>query len=135
MLEPHALATQDTVATPAQEHAQRVLQASINLQEAMVIARTALRASTGLTRDKRLKHRARPAAWASTGSLQDKRLKHRARPAARASTGWKQEDLLRHPARHVPRSRPHLLRAVFEPHALARQATVGTPAQEYAQRA
>ncbi len=135
MLEPHALATQDTVATPAQEHAQRVLQASINLQEGMVIAQTALRASTGLLRDKPLKHRARPAAWASTGLLQDNPLNHRARPATRASTGWKQEDLPRHPARHVSQSRPRLLRVLLEPHALARQATVGTPAQEYAQRA
>ena len=43
---PPALATQATVATPAQEHAQLVLQASTNLQQAMVIARTAARAST-----------------------------------------------------------------------------------------
>ena len=40
--------TQATGLSPAREHAQRVLQASTNLQQAMVIARTALRASTGL---------------------------------------------------------------------------------------
>ncbi len=135
MLEPHALAMQATVATPAQEHAQRVLQASTNLQEAMVIARTVLQASMGLLRDKPLRHRARPAAWASTGLLQDKRLKHRALPAARASTRWKQEDQLRHRARSVSRTRTRVLRAVLEPHALAMQATVETPAQEYAQLA
>ncbi len=100
-----------------------------------MIARTVLRASTGLLRDKQLKHRARPAAWASTGLLQDKQLKHRARTASRASTRWKQEDPLRHPARPVLRTRSRLLRAVLEPHARAMQATVETPAQEYAQRA
>jgi hypothetical protein len=47
VLEPPALATQGTVATPAQEHAQRVLQASTNLLQAIVIARTAAQASTG----------------------------------------------------------------------------------------
>ena len=48
VLEPPALATQATVATPVtQEHAQRVLQASTNLLQAMVIARTVERASTG----------------------------------------------------------------------------------------
>ncbi len=95
VLEPHALAMQATVGTPAQGIAQRAEQASTNLQEAMVIARTALRASTG--------------------PLQDKPL--------------------RHPARYVPRTRPRLLRAVLEPHAFARQATVGTPAQEHVHRA
>ena len=100
-----------------------------------MIARTVLRASTGLLQDEPLRHLARSAVWASTGLLQDKPLKHRARPASRASTGWKQEDPLRHPARSVPRTRTRLLRAVLEPHALAMQATVGTPAQEYAQRA
>jgi hypothetical protein len=59
VLKPHALAMQATVETPAQEHAQRVLQASTNQQEAMVIALTVLRASTGLLRDKQLKHRVR----------------------------------------------------------------------------
>ncbi len=98
-----------------------------------MIARTVLRASTGLLRDKQLRPRARSAAWASTGLLQDKQLKHLARPAALASTGWKQEDPLRHPARSVPRTRTRLLRAVLEPHALAMQATVETPAQEHAQ--
>jgi hypothetical protein len=134
VLEPHALAMQATVGTPAQGIAQRAYQASGNQQEAMVIARTVLRASTGWLRDEPLKHRARSAAWASTGLLQDKQLKHRARSAAMASTGWKQEDPLRHPARSVPRTRTRLLRAVLEPHALAMQATVGTPAQGIAQR-
>ncbi len=101
----------------------------------MLIARTVLQASTGFLKDRPLKHLARPAVWASTGLLKDKPLKHRARPAARASTGWKQEDPLRHPAQSVPRTRTRLLRAVLEPHALAMQATVGTPAQEHAQRA
>ena len=95
VLEPPALATQATVATLAQEHVQRVLQASTNLQEGMVLARTALRASTGLLQDK----------------------------------------LLRHPARPVLRTRPRLLIAVLEPHALVMQATVATPAQGIAQRA
>ena len=76
---------------------------------------------------------ARTVARGSTGMLQDKPLRHRARPAARASTGWKQEDPLRHRARSVPRTRTRLLRAVLEPHALAMQATVATPAQEHAQ--
>ncbi len=47
VLELPALATQGTVATPAQEHAQRVLQASTNLLQAIVIARTAKQANTG----------------------------------------------------------------------------------------
>ena len=51
--------TQATGFSPAREHAQRVLQASTNLQQAMVIARTALRASTGLIQDKPRQHRAR----------------------------------------------------------------------------
>ncbi len=55
-----ALATQATVATPAQENAQHVLQASTNLLQAMVIARTVERASTGSLQDKPLKHRAWP---------------------------------------------------------------------------
>ena len=110
-----------------------MLLASTNQQEAMVIARTVLRASTGLLQDKPLKHLARSAVWASTGLLQDNPLRHRARPAARASTWWKQEDPLRHRARSVPRTRTRLLRAVLEPHALAMQATVATPAQEHAQ--
>ena len=59
MLEPHALATQATVATRAQEHVLRVLQASTNLREGMVLARTVLQASTGLLQDKPLRHRAR----------------------------------------------------------------------------
>ncbi len=70
-------------------HAQRVLQASTKLQQAMETARSVGRASTGLVQDKRL----------------------------------------RHPARPVLRTRPHLLRAVLEPHALVMQATVATPAQ------
>ena len=53
---PPALATQATVATPAQEHAQRAYQASTNLQQAMVIARTAVRACTGSPQDKPLSH-------------------------------------------------------------------------------
>ena len=57
-----------------------------------------------------------------------------ARTALRASTGPLQDNPLRHPARHVPRTRTRLLRAGLEPHALAMQATVATPAQEYAQR-
>ncbi len=48
VLEPPAFATQATVATPVkQEHAQRVLQASTNLLQATVNARTVERASTG----------------------------------------------------------------------------------------
>ncbi len=57
---PLALATQATVATPAQENAQRVLQASTNLQQAMVTARTAALASTGRKQEDQMKHRARP---------------------------------------------------------------------------
>ena len=56
VLEPPALAKQVTVATPAQEHAQCVYQASTNLQQAMVIARTAARACTGILQDKPLSH-------------------------------------------------------------------------------
>ena len=115
MLEHPALATQATVETPAQEHAQRASQARTNLQEAMVIAR--------------------PAARGSTGMLQDKPLKHPARCAVRGSTGWEQEDPVKHRARTVLRARPRLLRAVLEPPALAAQASVGTPEQEHAQRA
>ena len=114
MLVPPALATHATVETPAQEHAQRVYHASTNLQLTMMIARTVSRASTGM--------------------LQDKLLKHHARTAARASTGRAQEDLLKLPAQRVPRTRTRLLRAVLEPPVLATQATVGTPAQEHAQR-
>ena len=109
------LATQATVAMPKQEAAQRVSQASTNLQESIMIARTVSRASTGM--------------------LQDKLLKHHARTAARASTGRAQEDLLKLPAQRVPRTRTRLLRAVLEPPVLATQATVGTPAQEHAQHA
>jgi hypothetical protein len=112
-----------------------VLQASTNLQEGMVLARTALRASTGLLQDKLLRPRAWPAVQASIWWKQEDLLRHRARPASQASTGWKQEDPLRHRARYVPRTRPRLLRAVLKPHALVMQATVETPAQEYAQRA
>ena len=78
---------------------------------------------------------ARTVAPGSTGMLQDKPLKHPARPVSRASISWEQEDPVRHLARHVPRTRTRLLRAVLEPSALAMQATVGTPAQEHAQRA
>jgi len=98
-------------------------------------ARSAARASTGWEQEDPPKHPARPAAWASTGWKQEDPTKHRALPAARASTGWKQEDPLKHRARGVPRTRPRLLRAVVEQTALAAQATVGTPAQEHAQRA
>ena len=59
VLEPHALAMQATVETPAQGIAQLALQASGNQQEAMLIARTALRASTGILQNKRLRHPAR----------------------------------------------------------------------------
>ena len=41
-----ALVTQAMMTTPAQEHAHLVLQASTNLQQAMVFARIAARAST-----------------------------------------------------------------------------------------
>ncbi len=95
--------------------AQRVLQASTKLQQAMEIARSVGRASTGLLQDKLVKHPARAAARASTGPLQDKPL--------------------RHPARYVPRTRTRLLRAVLRPPALAMQATVATPAHGIAQRA
>ena len=114
LLRPPALVLQASVVTPAQEHAQRVLQASTNLKQAIVNARTAVRASTGM--------------------LQDKALKHLARPAARASTGRKQEDQMKHRARLVPRAPTHLLRAVLRPPAFVMQASVGTPAQEHAQR-
>ena len=103
------------MATRAQEHAQRVLQASTSQQQAMVNARTVERASTGLPQDKPPKHPARPATRASTGRLQDQPLKHPARHAARASTGRKQEDQVKHRARLVPRTRTRLLRAVLRP--------------------
>ena len=103
VLKPHARATQATVVTPAQEHVQRVWQESTNLQEAMVIARTVAQASSGLLKDKPLKHRARSAVRASTGLLQDKPPKHRARVAERASTWWKQDEALKHRARDVVR--------------------------------
>ena len=80
----------------------------------MLIARTVLRASTGL--------------------LQDKPLKHLARPAGRASTGSKQEDPLQHRARPVPRTRTLLLIAVLKQTALATQATRAMPAR-HVQRA
>ncbi len=98
-----------------ESRAQRVLQASTKLQQAMEIVRPVGRASTGLVQDKPVKHPARAAARASTGMVQDKPMKH--------------------PARHVPRTRPRLLRAVLRPPALAMQATVATLAQEIAQRA
>ena len=60
VLEPRALATQATVETPAQEHAQRASQARTNLQEAMVAARPAARGSTGWEQEDPVKHRARP---------------------------------------------------------------------------
>ena len=101
---------------PMEARAQRAQQASTNLGKAMVVARTAARASTG-------------------GTLQDKQLKHRARPAARASTGWAQEHTVKHRVRTVPRTRPRLLRAVLESPAHATQATVAMPAQEHAQLA
>jgi hypothetical protein len=114
VLRPPAFVMQATVATPAQEHAQRVLQASTNRQQAIVNARTVELASTGL--------------------LQDNPPKHPAWPAARASTGRKQEDQMKHRARLVPRAPTHLLRAVLRPPAFVMQATVASPAQEHAQR-
>ena len=114
--------------------AQRVLQASTKLQQAMEIVRPVGWASTELVQDKLVKHPARAAARVSTGLLQDKPLKDRARCAVRASTGREQEDPLRHRARPVPRTRPRLLRAVLSPTALATQATVVTLAQGIAQR-
>jgi hypothetical protein len=59
VLEPPALATWATVATPAQGIAQRALQVSTKLKRSMVIARTAERARTGPLQDKPLKHSAR----------------------------------------------------------------------------
>ena len=56
---PPALALRATVATPGQGIAQRVKQASGNLQETLSIARAALRARTGPLQDKPLRHRAR----------------------------------------------------------------------------
>jgi hypothetical protein len=102
-----------TEATPPQEHAQLASLASGNLQQAMVIAR--------------------PAARASTGNASDKPLKRRARPVARVSTVWKQEELVKHRARPVPRTRTRFLRVVLELPALATQATRATLAQEHAQ--
>ena len=54
VLVPPAFVIQATVATPAQEHAKRVLQASTNLQQAMVIEQSVVRASTELPQDKQL---------------------------------------------------------------------------------
>jgi hypothetical protein len=79
------------------------------LQETLLIARTVLRASTGLLKDKPLKQRARPAARASTGLLQDKPQRHRARTAALASTGWLLEKPLRHRARPAMQASTGLL--------------------------
>ena len=56
VLRPLAFVMQALAVTPAQENAQRVLQASTNLQQAMVIARTAARAHTGILQDIRLSH-------------------------------------------------------------------------------
>jgi hypothetical protein len=56
---PRALAMQATVATPAPGIAQRAQQASTILQQPMVIARTAFRASTGPLQDKPRRHHAR----------------------------------------------------------------------------
>jgi hypothetical protein len=114
MIKPTAFATQATRATLAKEHAQRAQQASTNLQQAMVIARTAVRASSGWKQEDPMKHRARPAARASTGLLQDKPLKHCApatpdgqgpleAPAQRAGQeGTRHQKGLRH-ASNVPR--------------------------------
>jgi hypothetical protein len=118
-LRPPAFVIQVSVATPAQGHAQRVLQASTNLHQAIVDARTAVRASTGMLQDKALKHHALHAARASTGRLQDQPLKHPARHARQASTRRKQEDPVKHRARRVPRTRSRLLRALHKPPALA----------------
>ena len=78
---------------------------------------------------------ARPAARGSTGVLQDKPLSRPARLAVRGNMVWEQEDPVKHRARPVPRARPRLLRAVLELPALAAQVSVGTRAQEHAQRA
>ena len=59
VLRPPALALRATVATLGQGIAQRAQQASGNLQEPILIARTVARASTGLLQDKPLRHRAR----------------------------------------------------------------------------
>ena len=79
--------------------AQRVLQASTKLQQAMEIARSVGRASMGL--------------------VQDKPVKHPARAATRVSTGLLQEEPLKDRARHVPRTPTRLLIAVLVPPALA----------------
>jgi hypothetical protein len=52
---PTASAIQATRATPAQDHAQRVMRESIKLLQDLMLARTAARASTGLIVDKQLK--------------------------------------------------------------------------------
>ena len=93
-----------------------VWQASTNLQQVMVIARTGERR-------------------ASTGMPQDKPLKYPAWPAARGSTGWEQEDPVKNRVWTVPRTRTRLLRALLKPPALAMQAMVATPGQVHAQRA
>ncbi len=59
VLVPPALAMRATVATHEQGIAQRAKQASGNLQETMLLARNAVRASTGRLQDKPLRHRAR----------------------------------------------------------------------------
>jgi hypothetical protein len=84
--------------------------------------------------DKLLRRLARPAVRASTVWEREDRVKHRARLAARASTGREREDPLKHHARRVPRTRPRLLEAVLVSPVFAAQATVGTPAQGFAQR-
>ena len=58
-LEQTAPATQGTVGTPAQEHAQYAQQVSGNLLSVMLISRTAARASTGWEQEDAVKHRAR----------------------------------------------------------------------------
>ena len=116
-----------------EEPAQRVYQESTNLQQAMVLARTVARGSTGMLQDKPLKNPAGSVTQESIGWEQEGPVKHPARTAARASTEMLQDKPLKHPARHVPRTRTRLLRAVFVPPALATQTTVATPAQGIAQ--
>jgi hypothetical protein len=104
LLEPHAFAMQATVATPGQGLAQRAQQGSGNLQETLLIARTAVRASTGPLQDKPMSHPARPVSWASTSWEPEDPVKHPARPAERASTDLWQDKLLKHRARSAARA-------------------------------
>ena len=100
----------------------------------MEFARTALRASTGILQDKRLRHPVRPVARASTWWKSEDLVKHPARPASRASTEWEQEGRSKHHARPVPRTRTRLLRVVLQPHAGVMWAIRGLT-EAHAQRA